>query len=139
MKRRLLKPGLDTPFHIDFAWWQENDRSWQVYLRSLLCPEHQTAFAEEGSDISWDIVDPATAEVRVVDGLQHLLMTHCARQPEFLTTQTALVEAIFRTFLANGNQPMTANELAHRLGRPAHTILKTISGTRVYRGIRPVL
>ena len=37
----LLKPGIQTPFHIDFAWWEQNDRDWHVYLRSLLCAEHQ--------------------------------------------------------------------------------------------------
>lgn len=139
MKASLLKPSLDTPFHIDFAWWQENDRNWRVYLRSLLCPEHQEAFAGEEAAQLLDVVDPATAEVRRVDGLQHILMTHCALQPEFLTNQTALVESIFRLLLANGNQPMTANELAQQLGRPAHTILRTISSGRVYRGIRPVV
>ncbi len=139
MKRSLLKPGLDTPFHIDFDWWQADDRSWRVYLRSLLCEEHKETFSAQEEDLRMDVIDPITAEVRTVDGLQHLLMTHCARQPDFVTARTTLVESIFRIFLANGNQPMTANELAHRLGRPAHTILKTISGPRVYRGIRPVM
>ena len=139
MKSSLLKPGLDTPFHIDFEWWQENDRSWRVYLQSLLCEVHRESFAEEESGELLDVVDPSTAEVRTVDGLQHTVMTHCAHQPGFLTLHTSLVESIFRLLLANGNQPMTANELAQQLGRPAHTILRTIGGTRVYRGIRPLV
>jgi hypothetical protein len=53
--------------------------------------------------------------------------------------QTALVEAVFRTFLANGNSPLSSQQLAERLGRPANTILVTLSGARVYRGIRPIL
>ncbi len=137
MRRSLLKPGLDTPFHIDFDWWQENDRSWQVYLRSLLCETHRAAFEDLATDELLDVVDPVTAEVRSVNGVQHILMTHCALEPDFLTAQTSLVESIFRLFLANGNQPMSANEMAQALGRPPHTILRTISGPRVYRGIRP--
>lgn len=137
MNRSLIKPGLDTPFHIDFTWWQDNDRSWQVYLRSLLCEEHQKVFEDLPEDELLDIVDPVTAEVRSVNGVQHVLMSHCARQPDFLSSQTSLVESIFRLFLANGNQPMSANELSQALGRPAHTILRTISGARIYRGIRP--
>jgi hypothetical protein len=133
----LVKPTVDTPFHVDFDWWKKNERDWHVYLRSLLCTEHQEAFAnvEEGETIDW--VDPVTAEVKPVEGVQNALMTHCVRQPDFLTAQTALVEAIFRLFLANGNMPMTSKELAARLSRPADTILRTLAGARVYKGLRP--
>jgi hypothetical protein len=83
-------------------------------------------------------VDENTAEVREVDGIQHALMSHCAHQPEFVTQKTALVEAAFRLFLVNGNQPMSAEDLSARLGRPANTILTTLAGPRVYKGLRPV-
>jgi hypothetical protein len=138
VKRSLLKPSVRTAFQIDFDWWKENERDWHVYLRTLLCPAHQEALAnfEEGQMVDW--VDANTAEVRQVDGIQHALMSHCARQPEFLTQQTALVEAVFRLFLVNGNQPMSAEDLSNRLGRPANTILTTLAGPRVYKGLRPV-
>ena len=79
----LLKPTTKTPFHIDFDWWKKNERDWHVFLRSLLCPEHQEAFAEieEGEMIDW--IDPKTAEVKAVDGIQHILISHCALLPEF--------------------------------------------------------
>ena len=133
----LVKPTVDTPFHVDFEWWKKNERDWHVYLRSLLCAEHQEAFSnvEEGETIDW--VDPVTAEVKPVEGVQNALMTHCVKQPDFLTIQTALVEAVFRLFLANGNMPMTSKELGARLSRPADTILRTLAGARVYKGIRP--
>ena len=133
----LLKPTIKTPFHIDFDWWKKNERDWHVFLRSLLCPEHQEAFAEieEGGMIDW--VDPKTAEVKQVDGVQHALMSHCALLPGFSDSHTAMVEAVFRIFLVNGNVPMSADDLAKRLERPAETILRTISGPRVYRGLRP--
>ncbi len=133
----LLKPSVKTPFHIDFDWWKQNERDWQVFLSSLLCAEHQALFTdmEEGETIDW--IDPVTAEVKQVNGVQHILMTHCANLPEFTGSGTAMVEAVFRTFLANGNVPMSAEEIAKKLGRPAETILRTISGTRVYRGLRP--
>lgn len=133
----LSKPTTKTPFQIDFEWWKQNERDWHVYLRSLLCPAHQEALAglEEGQTIDW--VDEETAEVRPVDGIQHALMSHCSRQEDFVTRQTSLVEAVFRLFLINGNQPMSAEELAARLGRPANTILSTLAGPRVYKGLRP--
>ncbi len=133
----LVKPSINTPFHIDFDWWKKSERDWHVYLRSLLCAEHQEAFAnvEEGQAIDW--IDPVTAEVKPVEGVQNALMTHCVKQPDFLTEQTAMVEAVFRIFLANGNIPMSSDELALRLKRPPETILRTLVGARVYKGIRP--
>jgi len=133
----LVKPSVKTPFHIDFDWWKKNERDWHVYLRSLLCPEHQEAFAnlDEGQAIDW--IDPATAEVKPVDGIQNALMTHCVKQPDFLTDQTALVEAVFRLFLTNGNSPLTSADLGSRLNRQPETILRTLAGARVYKGIRP--
>lgn len=135
----LVKPTLQTRYHIDFDWWRQNDRDWRVYLRSFLCPEHQEAFAEVDLDEQVDWVDPETAEVQRVDGLQHILITHCARQPSFISQQTTLVDSVFRLFLANGNMPLTPEQLAMELGRDAVTILKTLSGGRVYKGIRPIL
>jgi len=134
----LLKPGLQTPFHIDFDWWKQSERDWHVFLRSLLCPAHQQSLAdvEEGEMIDW--IDPDTGEVKPVDGIQHALMSHCALQPDFVDEHTALVEAVFRLFLANGNQPMSAEDLSNKLKRPALTILRTLSGARIYRGLRPL-
>lgn len=133
----LLKPTANTPFHIDFDWWKKNERDWHVYLRTLLCAEHREMFAdvEEGETVDW--VDPLTAEVKQVEGVQNALMTHCVRQPDFLTEQTALVEAVFRLFLTNGNAPMSSQDLGTRLNRPPQTILRTLAGPRVYKGIRP--
>ena len=134
----LLKPTARTPFHVDFEWWKQNERDWHVFLRSLLCAEHQEAFVnvEEGQMIDW--IDENTAEVKPVDGIQHTLMSHCAHQSDFVNERTALVEAVFRTFLVNGNTPMSAEDLSKRLKRPAETILRTLAGPRVYRGLRPL-
>jgi hypothetical protein len=114
----LAKPTLQTRFHIDFEWWSKNDRDWRVYLRSNLCPEHQQAFAD------------LNTEAKVI--------SHCAKQEGFITQRSALVDAAFRLFLSNGNSPLNSNELGERLGRPPITILRTLTGTRVYKGLRPV-
>ena len=86
-----------------------------------------------------DWVDPETAEVLQLDGLQNALISHCALQPGFLNEHTALVDAIFRLLLASGNTPMSADELGTRLNRPADIILKTIAGPRVYKGLKPCM
>ena len=133
----LLKPTVSTPFHIDFDWWKEHDRSWRVHLRSCLCEEHQEMYADLTGDEKVDWIDPETAEVQCVDGLQHTLISHCAKQEQFITDQTTLTEALFRIFLANGNQSLSPEQLAEILDRSPIKIQQTISGTRVYKGIRP--
>ena len=135
----LVKPTLQTPYHIDFSWWKQNDRAWRVHLQSLLCLEHQEAFENIDKTEKVDWVDPATAEVQQVDGLQHILLSHCAQEEDFLDSRTALTEAIFRLFMKNGNAPMSVEEIAKRLDRKPVPILRTLSGGRVYRGVRPVL
>lgn len=135
----LIKPTLTTPFQIDFDWWRENDREWRVYLRGLLGPEQEARLAEISGEELVDWVDVKTAEVRRVNVLQFLLMDHYASQGTGGEDGTALVESIFRAFLANGNHPLSSEQLGELLGRPAQTILRTLSGARVYRGIRPVL
>jgi len=136
----LVKPTLETSFHIDFSWWSEHDREWKVYLRSFLSPEDQERYADIiNEEVFVDWVDPETAAVIQIDGLQHVLITHTAQQDGFLQERTALVEAIFRIFLRNGNIPLSILEIADQLKRDPKQILRTLSGVRVYRGIRPIL
>lgn len=133
----LVKPTLQTRYHIDFNWWSQNDRDWRVDLHSFLCPEHQQTYSGRSGGDMVDWVDPQTAEVQSVDGLQHVLISHCARQPGFISIRTTVVDGVFRLLLANGNTPMTPVELAEHLGKPPMTILQTISGPQVYKGLRP--
>jgi hypothetical protein len=136
---RLIKPTLQNRFHIDYSWWQRNEREWRVYLLSHLCTEHQTALESVPAGTLLDWIDPVTAEVRQVDGIQHALITHCSLQLDYISPQTTLVDSVFRVFLANGNTPLTVGEIAQRINRPANTILRTLSGARVYKGLRPIL
>lgn len=135
----LVKPTINTPFRIDFEWWKTHDHNWRVHLHGFLCNEHKELFANEENDVVLiDYVDPETAEVVTVDGLQHVLMTHCALQDDFLTDHTTIVNSVFRIFLSNGNSPLTIQELSSITGKPARTLLQTFAGQQVYRGIRPV-
>lgn len=133
----LVKPTLETPFHIDFDWWKHHDNNWRVYLHSCLCDEHQLLFSNFDEDNFVDWVDPESAQVKQVDGLQSVLMSHCAKQPGFITEKTTLVNAVFRYLLANRNTPVTPIELAKETGRQGKLILRTLSGPRVYKGLRP--
>jgi hypothetical protein len=133
----LVRPSLQTKFHIDYDWWERAERDLEVYLRSHLCPAHQEAYADVDPSRKVDHVDPATGEVTRVAGIQHVLISHCAQQPGYLSGQTSLVNAVFRAFLSNGNTPLSSLELSELIGRPAQMILRTLTGPRVYKGIRP--
>jgi len=133
----LVRPTLDTRFHIDYGWWERKGLQINVELRSHLCEEHQATFGEDFETEKTDWVDMRTGEVTRVDGLQHVLQVHCSKQPDYINENLSLVDAIFRVFLANGNKPLTCRELGNILGRPAETILHTLGGLQVYKGIRP--
>ena len=138
-RQSIIKPTTETPFHIDFEWWKNHDQNWKVYLYSFLCNDHQEIYSNEEQSPKIDWVDPITAEVKVVDGIQHTLMNHCAKQEDFITKHTTIVNTIFGIFLSNGNTPLTPEQLSSITGKPAITILRTLSGPQVYRGIRPAL
>lgn len=133
-----VKPTVDTKFHIERDWWNEKGRNFRVYLLSHLCSECQNRYKnyEEAELIDW--VDANTGEVSQVDGLWHSLRMCCSTKPDYVSEATPITTAVFRTFLANGNEPLSPAELGEQLGRPAATILRSIGGRRVYHGIKPV-
>jgi len=139
LQLRLVKPTLDTPFHISREWWEREGRDFRIELRAHLCPEHRAVYKDHFDTEVIDWVDERTGEVTQVDGLQHIIREHCSQQPGYLGPEVSLVDAVFRVFLANGNRPLTCRELAGITGRPAERILRTLSGRRVYKGLRPVL
>jgi hypothetical protein len=134
----LIKPTLNTKFHIDYDWWDRSREDLRTYLISHLPPELRDRLSSSGEERVVDYVDPDTAEVFQLDELQ-LLLQEAARDPNFINPQTSLVDSVFRVFLKNNNVPLSPKQLADQTGRPAATILKTLSGQRIYKGIRPYL
>lgn len=136
---RLIKPITTTPFHIDFDWWTSSGQDLRAYLVSHLPADIRDAYADLSNNTLIDSVDPDTGEVKQVDGLVMRIRTISEQGSEFITAQTSIVDAVFRTFLLNNNKPLNALELGHRLNRDATLILRTLSGRRVYKGLRPMV
>ncbi len=132
----LIRPTLDTKFHIDYPWWDRSSDDLRVYLLSHLPPEQREkiSLSEEGQVV--DYVDPQTAEVFQLDEL-NLALQQAAQSPDFINPQTSLVDSVFRVFLKNNNHPLTPLEIADETKRSAEIILKTFGGIRIYKGIRP--
>jgi hypothetical protein len=139
LRLRLVKPTLDTRFGISIDWWEREGRDMRIELRAHLCPEHREVYRDHYDTEVIDWVDERTGEVIPVDGLQHVIREHCSQQPDYQGENVSLVDAVFRAFLANGNKPLTCRELGDITGRPAERILRTLSGQRVYKGLRPVV
>ncbi len=132
----LIKPTADTLYHLDFDWWQENDSNWRIFLLEFLCPEHQSFFKDKSDTTKIDVVDPENAEIKQVDGLLYELMNHCAKQEGFISANLPIIAKVLRTFLSNGNQPLSASALAEIVNRPVATLLATLSGPQIFKGIR---
>jgi hypothetical protein len=137
---RRVKPTLETPFHIDYSWWERDLDGLRAYLVSHLPTEKQAHFQNGNSDqadseIDW--IDPDTAEVQRVDALQ-MALQEAAITDDFISANTSLVDAVFRVFLANHNTPQSPNELGETIGKRPEMILRTLAGPQVYKGIRPV-
>jgi hypothetical protein len=135
---RWVKPTVDTKFAIDFDWWEKQNRDLRVYLYEHLCDECRGLYSSPMGSEMVDWIDPETAEVQRVDGLWHTLRTHCSEELSYITESTPLTNAVFRIFLANGNEPLTPVELSAKINQPAEKILRVIGRGRVYDGIRPV-
>lgn len=126
----------DTKFNIDYSWWDEGHLDLKTYLLTRL-----SIPGDIGSEINVDqvdLVDSKTGEVRQVEAFQYLVQSYFSRQGEDFAAQGSIVDAVFSILLANGNEPMTAAEIAERVHRPADLVIKTFGGTQVYHGIRPL-
>jgi hypothetical protein len=134
----LVRPTLDTKFHVDYHWWERTEEDLKIYLLSHLHPDQRERLSQTDLDEIVDYIDPDTAEVFQLDNLQ-LAIQLAAKEPEFINEQVSVVDSVFRVFLKNNNTPLSPLELSEEIGRPAETILKTFSGSRIYKGIRPVL
>ncbi len=133
---KLIKPTLDTEFFIDYDWWERESEDLRIYLLSHVSSQQRDFLSHSSEDAVVDYIDPETGEVFQLDALR-LAIKQAAEAPNFINPQTSLVDSVFRVFLANNNKPLSPRQLAEKTNRDATTILKTLGGIRIYKGIRP--
>ena len=137
---KLMRATIDTKFGIDMRWWERKGTDFRLYLKDALCPECREAFAsvQAVGDVDW--VDAKTGEVTRQDALWYSLRSCCSLKPGFVGPDTPIVESVFRTFLANGNKPLSAKELYEIIDkRPPKVLLRILTKGQVHLGVRPVL
>ena len=117
---------------IDLGWYQQNNRSISALAKGCLCDKCRMQLNTEGKEIS---------EAELLANIRDC----CSHAPEFITGQLPILESNFRFFLANGNQPLTLEELgeqlSERLGgdtyRTSEEILSRLLQSDQYYGLQP--
>lgn len=87
---------------IDLDWLESTNRSFFVLARDTLCPKCR-------KKLKVDTSAPKPAE------LLKAIQNCCGKSSDYVSGSLPFQESIFRTFLANGNKPLTLEELGERL------------------------
>ena len=87
---------------IDLDWYQQNNRSFFALTQSYLCPKCRERLKVEKEEASAADVLSAIGDC-------------CSKTPGFIAPKLPILESVFRLFLANGNQPLSLEELGERL------------------------
>lgn len=118
---------------ISFDWLTANNRSLAAMASSSLCVKCR-------KKLKIDQVEPKAGDVlKALKGC-------CSKSPDFLTAGMPLQESIFRVFLANGNQPLTLDEISNQLNdrrgidayRTSANVLSRLMGGDQHYGLRVV-
>jgi len=103
-------------YFIDTSWFDENNLSFDDIVRGRMCESCRERLGEEIEDRQ-PAFDRKTGRMsfqvrRVPYGSNPLRVIRdcCSRKKNFIQPDVSTLEAIFRIYLANGNQPMP---LAH--------------------------
>ena len=135
----IARPDTKTLFRIDLDWFKGNGRDVREMLHEALCDECRARYPTPADARVVDRVHPQTGEVTRVDALWESIVDHCALKSGIVTPATPHTTAIFRALLANGNQPLSSEQLQKRIGKSSPSaILKLLMGSEIQNGIVPV-
>ena len=136
---KFFRPTEDTQFRIDYAWFDGLGQDVNVLIYKCLSTEQRDRLGDMREPQMYDFIDEHTGEVARTSQVLQIIRRESAMDRAFITPKTPVFEAAFRLFLINGNAPLTARELAERMGRKPADILAQIGGRVVYNGIRPYM
>lgn len=118
---------------IDLEWYATNHRSLTVLARDTLCVKCRKKLRIDQE------------EIKASDILKSV-KNCCAKSADFITPTLPLQETAFRVFLANGNQPLTLDELGRQMSerrgidayRTSPEMLLRLLRNDQHYGLRPV-
>lgn len=116
----------ESRYFIDLDSYQQAGRSFAALVRNRLCPRSQkTLGAEAGAE-----------------AILATLKDCCSQAEVFFSPSQPLKESVFRLFLANGNSPLSLEEIAQELARrrggltPSPQALARLLASDHYYGLR---
>ena len=108
-------------YHVDPSWFDENNLSFDDVARARMCDSCRAKVGQE-VDERVPVFEKTTGRMRFEvqrstygsDPLK-CIRDHCGRAKNYIHRDMPTLEAIFRIFLANGNQPMTLEQVREQL------------------------
>ena len=101
MSKEVTTPS-EAQWTIDLNWLKNNRRSFSTLAGDALCAKCRKKLKAD------------TTEVKPADLLK-AVQSCCSKYNDFITPSVPFMESIFRVFLANGNKPLTLEELGKQL------------------------
>ncbi len=107
-------------YFIDERWYTDHNKSFRTVAQTRLCPACRKKLGTEVQER----VPTIDARGRVVYELRSVpfasnplteIRRHCSKEAGYITAETPILEALFRVFLANGNQPIDLDDIREQL------------------------
>ena len=106
---------------VDTSWFEENGFSFNDVVQSRMCESCQARLDEQVEE-RYTVLDKksgrASFEIRRGKyGADPIRVIHdcCSKKRHYITPDMPTLEAVFRVFLSNGNQPMTLGQVREQL------------------------
>ncbi len=118
---------------IDPDWYPQYSRSISILLQRCLSQECRKKLNRGGNQ---------TSDAELIKRVREC----CSRNPDFINGQMPVLESIFRFFIANGNKPITIEELGKQLSerrggdisRTSEEVLLRLLKNDRYYGFNPM-
>jgi len=131
---------IDTPFHINFKWWEQHGRNLGRLLAEILGEDEEGAADATEATGPVDYIDPETGEVFGMNPLWVQVLIQRAHKPGYISPSTPLTSAVVRALVENMNRPMSARDLHRRINRSnPQTLLRVLRTARAQYGVSPLL
>jgi hypothetical protein len=107
-------------YYIDEKWFTAHNKSFRAVAQTRMCPSCRKKLGTEVQER----VPTVDARGRVVYEMRSVpfasnplseIRKHCSKESGYLTSETPILEALFRVFLANGNQPIDLDAIREQL------------------------
>ena len=145
-----------TAYYIDTIWFDENNFAFEDFAQSRMCESCAGRVGEEIEE-RHTVMDKKTGrasfefhKVRYGANPARVIRECCSKKKDYILPDMPTLEAIFRIYLANGNQPMPLDHVREQLADwcpgggcqwlllPMETLERLVQHDNHY-GIRPHL